>query len=88
MTEHITNTERMTALFAALAQTEGSKTQRREMIKLYGVSSEIFEDSLVGFVQKITLYLQKLLKESEPMFHHVIAGSLGKIVKNVLHFRG
>lgn len=50
MTEHITNTERMTALFAALAQTDGSKTQRREIIKLYGVSSEIFEDSLVGFV--------------------------------------
>jgi len=78
MTEHITNSDRMNAFLSALAQegnatAPGYKNQRREMIKLYGIASEIYEDALITFVQKMVLYFQKLLKENEPHYHQTIA---------------
>ena len=53
------------------------------MIKLYGIAAEIYEEALITFVQKIVLYLQKLLKENEPHYHQSIAQSLGKLVRHV-----
>jgi len=62
MTEHITNSDRMNTFLSALAQegnpaSTGYKNQRREMARLYGVAAEIYEESLITFVQKIIFYL-------------------------------
>jgi len=85
MTEHITNTDRMNTFLSALSDNRYNlnKNQRKEIIKLYGIASEIFEDSLVTFVHKIIMHLQKLLKENLDFIHYSIASSLGKIVFNI-----
>ena len=88
MLEHITNSDRMNAFLSFLTQegnksAPGYKNQRKEMIKLYGTAAEIYEESLITFVQKIVLFLQKLLKQNEPHYHQAIAWSLGKIVQHV-----
>jgi len=67
MTEHITNSDRMNALFNALASDTKyniNRNQRKEIVKLFGVAAEIFEESLSTFVSKVVTLLQKLLKES------------------------
>ncbi len=43
------------------------------MIKCYGIAAELYEDSLLTFVQKIALFIQKLLKENEAQFHMAIS---------------
>ena len=54
MTEHITNTDRMNAFLSALSTSDtkynSNKGQRKEIIKLYGIAAEIFEESLNTFV--------------------------------------
>lgn len=87
MTEHITNTDRMNALFAALASENRyniNQNQRKEIVKLYGVAAEIFEESLLSFVQKIIMYLQKLMKENHDFLHSTIAQSVGKVVRYIV----
>lgn len=67
MTEHITNTDRMNTLLSAFGNDTKynlNKNQRKEIIKLYGVAAEIFEESLTTFVPKLVLLFQKLLKEN------------------------
>jgi len=39
--------------------------QKKELIKLYGNSAEIFEEALIPFMPKILTYLQRKLKESD-----------------------
>ena len=88
MTEHITNTDRMNAFLQALASDTKynmNQNQRKEIIKLYGVAAEIFEESLVGFTQKIICYLLKLLKENQDFLHFTIASATGKIVKFIVN---
>ena len=67
MTEHITNTDRMNAfLFMLSEHNEHMKIQsKKELVKLYGTAAEIFEESLLPFMQKILTYLQRRLKESD-----------------------
>lgn len=86
MTEHITNSDRMNAFLGALAHDNkynANKNQRKEIIKLYGIASEIFEESLATFVQKILMYLQKILKENQEYTQSSVAWSLGKVVANI-----
>jgi hypothetical protein len=61
MTEHITNTDRMNAfLFMLQEHNEHMKpNQKKEIIKLYGVAAEIFEEALIPFMSKILAYLQR-----------------------------
>ena len=83
MSEHITNTDRMNALLSSLANDTKynlNKNQRKEIIKLFGVAAEIFEESLITFVPKLVLLFQKLLKECLDYLHHSIAWSLGKVI--------
>jgi hypothetical protein len=49
------------------------KNRRKEMIKMYGEAAEIFEESLITFVPKILQYFQKILKESETLYHVPVA---------------
>ena len=53
MSEHITNTDRMNAFLSALSSENKynlNQNKRKEIIKLYGIAAEIFEDSLTTFV--------------------------------------
>jgi hypothetical protein len=53
MTEHVTNTDRMNAFFSSLAADNKhniNQNQRKEIIKLFGLAAEIFEESLASFV--------------------------------------
>ena len=54
MTEHITNTDRMNAFLSALSMSDTkyntNKGHRKEIIKIYGIAAEIFEESLMTFV--------------------------------------
>lgn len=45
------------------------KNRRKEMIKAYGEAAEIFEESLTTFVPKLVQYFQKILKETENLYH-------------------
>ena len=67
MTEHITNTERMNAFLYMLQEhTEHMKiNHRRELLRTYTAAAEIFEESLIPFLPKITGYLEKKLKEGD-----------------------
>ena len=56
------------------------KNRRKEMIKVYGEAAEIFEESLITFVPKIVQYFQKILKETEQLYHVPVAQSLGKLI--------
>jgi hypothetical protein len=61
MSEHITNSDRMNAFLGALAgpgdkSSPNNISQRKEMIKVYGSASELYEESLLSFVQKIALF--------------------------------
>lgn len=55
MTEHVTNTDRMTTFLQMLSETnEHMKPHhKKELIKLYGQAAEIFEDALLIFLPKI-----------------------------------
>ena len=62
MGEHITNSDRMTAFLGALAgpgdkNSPNNKSQRKEMIKIYGLAGELYEESLQTFVLKVALHL-------------------------------
>lgn len=59
MIEHITNTDRMNAFLGAVADNRynTSKNQRKEVVKLYGIATEIFEESLCTFSGKIILFI-------------------------------
>jgi hypothetical protein len=62
MGEHITNSDRMTAFLGALAgpgdkNSPNNKSQRKEMIKIYGLAAELYEESLLTFVLKVALHL-------------------------------
>lgn len=88
MTQHITNSDRMNAFLAALASDSKynlNQKQRIEIIKLFGVAAEIFEESLQSFVHKIVLYLQKILKENQEYLHYNVAQSVGKIVLHIIN---
>jgi len=59
MTEHITNTDRMNAFLLMLSESnEHTKPHhKKELVKLYGVAAEIFEEALCPFFPKILNYL-------------------------------
>lgn len=86
MTEHITNTDRMTAfLYMLQDHNEHMKAaQRREMIKVYAAAAEIFEEALLPFMPKIHGYLDKKLKDCDTQLHLVISESLGALVHYLL----
>lgn len=52
MTEHITNTERMNTFLYQLSESnEHTKiSHKKELIKIYSLSAEIFEEALVPFI--------------------------------------
>ena len=83
MTEHVTNSDRMNALFSALASDTKynvNRNQRKEIVKLFGAAAEIFEESLSTFVSKVVTLLQKLLKESQEYLHLSISWSMGRVI--------
>jgi hypothetical protein len=59
MTEHITNTDRMNAFLYMISEfNEHTKpNHKKELIKLYGMGAEIFEEALIPFMPKILTYL-------------------------------
>ena len=59
MTEHITNTDRMNAfLFMLTEHNDHMKpNHKKDLIKVYGTASEIFEEALVPFMPKVLTYL-------------------------------
>ena len=76
MTEHITNSDRMNVFLTALSSENKysiNANQRKEIVKLYGVAAEIFEDSLSSFVIKMISFLIKLLKENQDYIHYSIS---------------
>lgn len=79
MTEHITNTDRMNAFITMAAEVNEHQkpNQKKEMIKLYGMAAEIFEESLIPFMPKILTYLQRKLKDNDALLHVAISDSLG-----------
>jgi hypothetical protein len=58
MSVHITNTERMLSFLQCISEfNEHMKlTQKKEMVKMYGVAGEIFEESLIPFLPKVMLH--------------------------------
>jgi hypothetical protein len=54
--------------------------QKKELIKLYATSAEIFEEALIPFLPKILTYLQRKLKENDMLLHAPISDSLGALV--------
>ena len=87
MVEHITNTDRMnTFLYHIAEQTDHLKqTQKKEYIKIYGIASEIFEESLIPFLPKVLSQIQQKLKENDaPEIHNAYAESIGMVLHNVL----
>ena len=68
MMEHITNTDRMNAFLFILSDlNEHMKpNHKKELIKMYGMAAEIFEEALIPFMQKILTYLQRKLKDNDP----------------------
>ena len=71
MTEHITNTDRMNSFLFSLSESnEHMKIQhKKELIKIYGESAEVFEEALLPFFPKILSYLQKKLRENDSNLH-------------------
>ncbi len=71
MTEHITNTDRMNAFLFMLSESnEHMKPHhKKELIKLYGIAADIFEEALIPFMPKILTYLQRKLKENDSALH-------------------
>ena len=59
-------------------------SHKKEMLKFYGESAEVFEESLVPFLPKILTYLQRKLKDGDPNLHGVISESIGLLVHNVM----
>jgi len=53
MTENITNADRMTIFLDSLSM----DTPNPDLIKLYGKAAEIYEDSLITYVNKMLRYL-------------------------------
>jgi hypothetical protein len=82
MTEHITNTDRMNAfLFMIQEFNEHMKpNHKKELIKLYASGAEIFEEALIPFMPKTLTYIQRKLKENDPMLHTPLSDALGALV--------
>ena len=59
--------------------------KNKEYIKVYGIASEIFEESLIPFLPKVLSQIQQKLKESDVQeIHNAYAESIGVILHNVL----
>lgn len=86
MTEHITNTDRMNAFLLMVQEFNEHMrlNHKKELLKLYSSAAEIFEEALQPFMPKILSYLQKKLKDGDPLLHQVISDSLGALVHHVL----
>ena len=65
METEITENDRMVIFLAKLTEfNPHTKVQQmQEMIKMFGVAAEIFEDSLIEFIPKILMQLEKKCKE-------------------------
>ena len=60
-------------------------TQKKEYIRVYGLASEIFEESLIPFLPKILAQITKRLKDGNNEIHLAYAEALGSIVHNVMN---
>lgn len=79
MTEHITNTDRMNVFLQIISEfNEHMKpNHKKELIKLYGLAAEIFEEALLPFMPKILANIQKKLKDNDASMHVPISDALG-----------
>lgn len=88
MTEHITNTDRMNAFWLQLStessHQENKMPHKKEIIKVYAAASEIFEEALQPFLQKLIASLLKKVKEGDAGLHVVVSDSVGALIQHVL----
>ena len=59
--------------------------QKKEYIKIYGKAAQIFEESLIPYLQKILNIFLKKAKEGTNDLSGVIAESLGMITQHIVH---
>ena len=59
--------------------------QKKEYIKVYGKAAQIFEESLIPYLQKILNILLKKAKEGTTDLNGVISDSLGMITLHIVH---
>lgn len=79
MSLEITDNDRMTCFLNSISDhNEHMKPQqKKEQIKIYGLAAEIFEESLIPFIPKILLTLNKKLKEGTTQIHDAVSDALG-----------
>lgn len=59
--------------------------QIKEQIKIFGIASEIFEDSLAPFLPKILVALTKQIKDDQDgKYVSAISDTVGQIVQNLI----
>ena len=88
MTEHITNTDRMNVFLTALASDTKynvNQRQKKEVVKLFSVAAEVFEDSLQTFIPKIVTLLNKLLQNQKDYLHFSVQQVVGSVVKYIIN---
>jgi hypothetical protein len=59
-------------------------SHKKECIKLYGLSGEIFEENLIPFIPKVLNHFHKRIKEGDSSLHVAISDSLGILVHHLL----
>ena len=52
---------------------------------MYAKAAQIFEESLIPYLQKLLNILNKKAKEGQPELHGVISDTLGALTYHVVH---
>ena len=86
MTVEITDHEHMVLFLSLIGEAnDHMKTQqKKEYIKIFGLAAEIFEESLIPYLQKILTIFCKRVNEYSTDVHQEIAETLGKIVSKLI----
>ena len=80
---YVTNTDRMNALISVFAEQieQLPLPQRKDILSFFGIMGEIFEDSLIPFIEEILGFAQRWLEDS--VIHLPLSISLGSMMHHV-----
>ena len=86
MMQEIREHEHMVIFFNKLSEVNNhmKPQQKKEYIKVYGKATQIFEEALQPYLQKMLNILLKKAKEEQPDIHQVISDTIGLITFHIV----
>ena len=86
LTNHMRDNERLGIVLNSLSeihQQHQKPSTRKEYIKVYGLIAEIYEDKILEIFPKITMSLNKRLKEGDNQLNQAISETMGQLIEHI-----